>query len=335
MVLALGCTLCVVRAEETAGIRFSKADARDVRTELLHWTARAGADEAIAENIIIRWADDAELMQLTGEELLDELVESFAEIDAATRRLVESTWGRGPIEEVVYDGVRGDEFYRIHVELFKARWLTQHRYFDEALKILTQLSADETADPASLFFYRAVCQNELLKRDQALDSVSLLLDHTLDVPSRFRSVASMLQKELSGQDEEGMGHVSRLMADVRRQLDLGRSGERVQTREQEVVHAIDRLLEKLEKQNKQQQSSGQTGGSSPNLRPSGQAAPDSKIHGAAGKGDADRRDIKETGSWGMVDRQEEAKAREFIRQQFPASFLDIISEYSRRIAEQE
>jgi len=333
LILAIWLPASILRADESTSM-FACPDTRDVRTVLLHWIARAGADQAATEEVLSNWSDDAELMQLSGEQLLDLLVDSFARVDPASQRLIQSTWGSGPLEEVVYDGLRDLEIYRCHVDLYRARWLTQHRYYDEALEIYNQLSPDNVVDPAGLFFYRAVCQSELLQHEQALDSLSLLLDHTLEVPSRFRTIATILQKELGGRSDDGLDHVSRMMSDVGRRLDLGRSGKRVQQREEEVIAAIDRLLEQMENQN-QQQSGSQGGNPNPNFRPSGQAAPDSRIHGAPGKGDADLRDVKETGSWGMLDRQEETRAREFIQRQFPANYLDIISEYSRRIAEQE
>ena len=64
-------------------------------------------------------------------------------------------------------------------------------------------------------------------------------------------------------------------------------------------------------------------------------ASQSMIKGAAGKGDAERRELTENGAWGMLDKQQETQAKELIRQQFPPNFLDAISRYTRRIAEQK
>jgi hypothetical protein len=338
LVLLLCAVGACTRADELA-VTFAGPDILDVRTELMHWIARADVDQQIRTDVISRWANDDQLARLSDEDQLDLIVESFAAVDPSTQRLLESSMGSGPLEEVVYNGIRQLGIYRNHVELFRARWLTQHRLFDEALQIYEQLSPEEVVDPAGLFFYRAVCQSELLDRDAALDSLSLLLNHTLEIPSRFRVVATILQKELGGHTDDDLGHVSRLMADVERQLDLGRSGERVQERQGQVIDAIDRLLKEAEKQKKQnqQQGDGQQGQGSPGQPTpgSGNPAADSQIRGWKSPGEADRREVKEGGGWGMLDRQEEAKARELIRQQFPANYLDIISEYSRRIAEQK
>ena len=37
----------------------------------------------------------------------------------------------------------------------------------------------------------------------------------------------------------------------------------------------------------------------------------------------------------MLDKQAETQAKELIRQQFPPNFLDAISRYTRKIAEQK
>jgi hypothetical protein len=332
MIAACLCVVCSSTMADDPTGTFAGPDALEVRTELLQWVVRAGADETVRDDVLVNWADDAQLAQLSDEDLLDHLVVSFALADPSTQRLLESSWSTGPLEEVVYDGIRDLDFYRNQLELYRARWMTQHRLFDEALQIYDQLSPDDVIDPAGLFFYRAVCQSELLQRDAALDSLSLLLDHTLEVPSRFRMVATILQKELGGRKDDDLGHVSRLMADAGRQLDLGRSGERVQQRQGQVIDAIDRLLEEAENQKQGQGKQGEGGQGQPS--PSNPAQK-SRIHGWADKGEADRREVKETGGWGMLDRRKEAKARELIRQQFPANYLDIISEYNRRIAEQK
>lgn len=328
--------LCLSGAADEREISFVGPGGPEVRMGLLQWITRAGVDPQTRKDVLAEWADDTRLASLSNEDLLDLLVISFAAVDPSTQRFLESSQGAGPLDEIVYDGIRTLDIYRNQVELVRARWMTQHRLFDEALRIYEELSPDDIVDPAGLFFYRAICQSQLLKHKAALDSLNLLLNHTLQVPARFRMVARILQKELAVRNDNDLAHVSRLMADVKRRLDLGRSGQPVQDRQKQVIDAIDHLLEEAEKQQQQQQQQSESHQqqSNPNQPSPGNPAPDSRIHGSTGRGEADRREVKETGSWGMLDRRKEAKARELIRQQFPANYLDIISEYSRRIAEQ-
>jgi hypothetical protein len=323
------------QAAQPAGISFERMPVDQVRSELLQWLAQSGVDRSQADQITLAWADDSRLSRLSGEELLDLLIAAFATADRATQRLVDSSRTAGPLEEIVYDGVREVQIYQHQVRLFRARWLTQHRYFDEALSILEALPPDQVVDPAGLFFYRAVCQSQLLQGSQAVDSLTLLLNHTLDVPERFRVVAEMMKQQLGDQSDSGLELVAKVMSDVERRIDLGRSGEKVQEQESEVIRLLDKLLEDMDNQNQQQQQGGGSSGGGSDNQAGGSGADESTIKGSAAEGVADEKNLKEKGDWGLLDQRAEAKARELIRQQFPSNYLDAISRYTKKLAEQK
>lgn len=312
---------------------FGRMPTDQVESLLLQWLTRAKSDETTARKITSLWADQAEVRAMSAEETLDRLMESFALADDSARKLLEACRTGGAIPSPNFEGIRSDSFFKDQVQLYHARWLTQHRFYDEAIAILESLDPESIVDPASLFFYRAICRLRLLQPAAAGDDIALLLNNTLDVPPRFRTVAELMKEE-AGIATDGLPQVARLMSDVERRLDLGKSDDPVQKREEEVIAALDKLLEEMEKQ-KQQQQSGEGGGGSqqnqPGLQPSGQSA----VKGSAADGEADRKELAENGSWGMLDKQAEAQARELIRQQFPANFLDAISRYTQRIAEQK
>ncbi|MDG1895942.1 MAG: hypothetical protein P8J37_13635 [Fuerstiella sp.] len=310
-------------------VTFAKMPADQVRTELLQWLITSGAEQSVLEKVIARWADDAVLAGLSGEDVLDLLVASFAETDSAAQRLLTESNGAGPVERIIFDGIRSTPLFQNQLQLFHARWLTQHRYYDEALPLLSELLPENVVDPAGLLFYRAVCQSQLLQRQEALDSLSLLLNNTLDVPERLRTVAEVMQQELVGQVEDGMGQISLLMKDVERRLDLGRSGDNTQKQEDAIIRELDRLLEEMDQKNKQQGG----GGGSSNSPSGSQGADRSQIKGSTGKGDADHKELEEGGKWGLLNARAEAKARELIRQKFPSNFLDQIGRYTRKLAE--
>ncbi|MCA9035016.1 MAG: hypothetical protein KDA91_07800 [Planctomycetaceae bacterium] len=302
------------------------------RTQVLSWIAMANIDSSVARQVTALWADKDEAL-LAADELLDRVIQSFALADTATLRLSEE-WNSGtPGQLPLADGIRKDEFFQNAVRLFHARCLTQHRLYDEALLILEDLNPDASIDPAGLFFYRAVCQQKLLKLSDAASSVALLLNNTLDVPVRFRVVAEMMRDELKSAEEGGLPEVARVMSDVQRRLDLGRSGERVQQQEDRVISLLDKLLEDMQKQ---QQNGGGGGADGSNQQNAGtQGAAQSTIKGSAAEGEADRKELTENGAWGMLDQQSETKARELIRQQFPSNYLDVISRYTQKIAERK
>lgn len=323
-------------AQDSATIAFSPVKPEAAQSLMLQWLAGTGADPETARAATSLWADREAVNGSSAEELLDWVVETMAIADPATRRFVDACREGELAETPVFDGIRSDPIYRNSIRLYQARWLTQHRFVDEALEILETMSPDDLIDPAGYFFYRAVCQQLLLQPKQAVGSLQLLLNHTVDVPDRFRAVAAIMMDEIKEQETEGMHGVARLMSDVQRRLDLGRSGEKVQKQEDQVVALLDQLLEEMEKQKQQQQqqSGGGQGEGSQN-QPGQQGASESRIKGTTGEGIADRRELSESGSWGMLDQQTEAQARELIRQKFPSNYLDAISRYTRKIAERK
>lgn len=312
---------------------FGRMPIERLKEQLQHWLSLASTSEAISKQVMALWADRAVIDGLTAEQTLDRLIDSFAMADKSVQQLVESCRTTGTLKSLEFEGARADAFFRDQVMLYHARWLTQHRFYDEALVMLETLDPEAVVDPAGLFFYRAVCRLRLLRPAEAGDDISLLLNNTLDVPSRFRAVAEMMKDEVSVATE-GLPQVARLMSDVQRRLDLGNSDDPVQKREDEVVAALDKLLDEMEKQKQQQQSSDAEGQGNPN-QPGQQGAAQSAIKGSAADGEADRKNLTENGSWGMLDKQAETKARELIRQHFPSNYLDAISRYTRRIAEQK
>ena len=323
----------IERAAE-AKVAFRRMPIDQVQTRLLQWLALAKVDEQTARHVGGLWKDKTELDSLTAEETLDRIVDSLAIADESARKIVEACRSGSPFSPPNFEGVRSDPFYRDHVQLYYARWLTQHRFYDEALPMLESLAPEFVADPASLFFYRAICRLRLLKSSEASDDLALLSNSTLDVPSRFRTVAELMQAE-AGDNSSGLPEVAKLMSDVQRRLDLGNSNDPVQKREEEVIAALDKLLKEMEEQQKQQQQqSGQGGGQQQN-QPGQQGIAQSTIKGSSADGEADRKDLTENGNWGMLDKQAEAQAKELIRQQFPPNFLDAISRYTKRIAEQK
>ncbi len=313
---------------------FGRMSVTQLKDRLQHWLTLSRTDEATSTQAMELWSDQAQVDGLTAEQTLDRLIDSLAIADKSVQQLVDSCRSTGTRRSLDYEGTRSDAFFRDHVTLYHARWLTQHRFYDEAILMLETLNPENVVDPASLFFYRAVCRLRLLKSADAGDDITLLLNHTLDVPSRFRAVAEMMKEEVQVATE-GLSQVARLMSDVQRRLDLGNSDDPVQKREDEVVAALDKLLEEMEKEKQKQQQAGDGNGQGQQNQPGQQGAAQSAIKGSAAEGEADRKELNESGNWGMLDKQAETKARELIRQQFPPNFLDAISRYTRRIAEQK
>ena len=214
----------VAPVKAASAVAFSRMSIDQVQARLLQWLALAKIDELTGRQVSGLWKDKTELENLTAEESLDRIVDSLAIADESARKIVEACRSGSPFSPPNFEGVRSEPFYRDHVQLYYARWLTQHRFYDEAIPMLESLTPESVADPASLFFYRAVCRLRLLKSSEAGDDLALLLNNTLDVPSRFRTVAELMQAE-AGDNSSGLPEVAKLMSDVQRRLDLGNSDD--------------------------------------------------------------------------------------------------------------
>jgi len=322
-----------------ASIAFTRLPPATVRLQLLEWLQKSNipADRAAAATGL--FPDEPALATLSAEDTLDRLMDAFAAADDSIAQIVRSC-RNGEIPAVpAFSGPLNDAFCRSHLQLWLARWFVQHRCHDEALPLLESLNPEQLADPASLFFYRAASRLQLLQPAAAGNDLTLLLNNTPDVPPRFRAVAEMMQSEVRTAlaSRDGLPQVARLMSDVQRRLDLGKADQPVQKRETEVIDALDKLLRELEEQQQQQQQQQQQngqGGGGQNMQ-NAQPRQQGDVQGIRGEGRADRKELSENGAWGMLDKQQEVQARELIRQQFPPNFLDAISRYTQKLAEQK
>ena len=97
-----------------------------------------------------------------------------------------------------------------------------------------------------------------------------------------------------------------------------------------VIESLDKLIKKLEDQQKQQQqaSSGDFGPSTP--------AEESRPLGGKGSGRVAKRRLGGVGkSWGELPAKERERAMQQIGRAFPAHYRDIIEDYFRRLAKEE
>ena len=139
-------------------------------------------------------------------------------------------------------------FLKATLRLYYARWLAQHGWHDEVLLQLAETSTSDVLDPASLLFYRATAEHTLLKKEACLKSLSKLLEKEKEIPRRYATVARLLEADSQQLKTDSLDEVARLMNDVRRRLDLGRTGKRVREEEDEVIAKLDKIIKKLEEE---------------------------------------------------------------------------------------
>ncbi len=215
-----------------------------------------------------------------------------------------------------------------NLRLLYGLWLAQQAMFDESLGQLGSLKPADVIDPASLLFYQAVAHHQLLHRDPGLHAIQQLLDGGPQSPTRYLSLAKMMQTDLQGLKDDTLDHIARRMDDVRRRLDLGRAGKKVLEVEDGVIASLDKLIKQLEEQQKRQQANSAGGGNMQSNRP----AQDSQIMGGKGPGEVDKKKIGNKSGWGDLPPKQREEALQQIGREFPTHYRDLIEQYFRKLA---
>ena len=84
-----------------------------------------------------------------------------------------------------------DPFFRTHLGYVYARFLTKRKMYDEARDAYSGLSVEDSIDPSGFLFFRGVCEFELLKKSEALDTLSRLSDEVESVPERYAALSRL------------------------------------------------------------------------------------------------------------------------------------------------
>ena len=225
---------------------------------------------------------------------------------------------------------------RMTVRAWLGRALVRERLYDEALPVIAEVEPTESIDPAAVLFYRGACYHALLLKKEALADLRRLLENEADCPTRFVRTAQMMIADIKPLKEDTLDEISRLMTDVTRRLDLGRTDEEVKQQEQKIIDKLTKLIEKAEqqKQQQQQQQQQQSGGGGQDSG-GGQSSPmqDSQIAGGiGGEGDVDPKKFDDRDAWGNLPPAERQQALQQISRDLPTHYREAIEAYFRKIA---
>lgn len=217
-----------------------------------------------------------------------------------------------------------DEFFRTNLGLHTGRLLTDARLYDEALAVFEAVDWAEAVDPAAGLFYKAVCEHQLLMKEEGLKTIARL-EAAEGVPESYSSVARLMRAELEALEPESLGEVAGLMRDVERRLDLARGGQRVQKKEDEITARLDEMIKKIEQQMSQSNSggSGSNGGRNRSNNPLGESV----VKGETAPGEVDPKNVRREGGWGDLPPREREAAKNEIEKAFPSNYGRLINEY--------
>ena len=302
------------------------------RIAVEQWMAQSQANEHQQLAVRELWAPGEESAD-DGMSLLDRLAESFALLDSRARELVDACEAprRGPLPPDaawIGNGEMSD-FERSNLRLYYARWLAQQRHYDEVLDELEGISPEDVVDPAALLFYKMVAHHQLVQPDESRSALVQLLEHEDALPRRYLQMARLVGRDLAGLKDDSLDHVARRMNDVRRRLEIGRAGKQVQLVERGVLESLDQLIEKLEEQQRQQQSAAGVGSSQSSKPMEDSRLPSMKAPPMR----VDQRDLGNNSEWGSLPPKERKQALQQISREFPTHYRDLIDQYFRELAE--
>jgi len=312
-----------------ASVLVAAPSAEQVRTRVLDWVAQRGiSDRGRLEEIGRLWALKDE--PPTAQTLFDLAIETFARSDETTQKFVDACQLQHapllPPEAKLLEQAGLGRFYTANMSLYYGRYLAHRQMFEESLDVLNKTPIAEVIDPASLLFFKAVCQHHLLMKTEGLATIEQLLKSTEGVPVRYSTVAALMQYDLEALREQSLDEVARKMTDVERRLALGRTGQKVQKKEEEIIVTLDELIKKIEDQN------GGGGGAGGQSNRSSAPANDSVIKGSTAPGKVDPKKFKNTSEWGDLPPRARAKAKDLIAREFPAHYRDAIDEFTKKAA---
>ena len=163
-----------------------------------------------------------------------------------------------------------------------------------------------------------------------MKSIDVLLQGADTAPRRYVALAQLMQDDLKDLQEDSLDHIARRMEDIRRRLDVGHAGPKVRKVEKGVIESLDKLIKKMEDEQKQQQDASSSGGMR-STRP----AESSQIIGGKAPGEVTKKNIGSKSGWGDLPPKEREQAMQQIGRDFPAHYRDAIEQYFRRLAAEE
>lgn len=271
--------------------------------------------------------------ELSSGEVIDNVIQGLEIGDADVARFVEVLNNARADQKIqasnLLDNASRHAFVRDHVRLLYGRWLARNELFDESLGQLEKLAVDDVLDPATLLYYRGLMEHQLLKPKACIKTLNQLLENSDSLPRRYAVLARLMLADMKRLEEDSLDEISRMMGDIRRRTDLSRSGTRVRDKEEDVIKKLDKLIKRLEEQQKQMQMAQADGTTNP-------GSPADREQRLSGKGSGNVKSKRQFdgGQWGDLEPAERDAALAEMSKDLPPHYRSVIEEYFRKLADQ-
>jgi len=317
---------------------FTSPSADAARTQAAEWLKSTGKTDAASTAAF-------EAIWKGNRPLLDKVTRTLELGDANVAKLmaeVRDAESPSPTEvPALLKDVKVSAYVRANLAVAYAKALLNRKVYDEAIEVLRAVKPEQTVDPGSYFFTRAVAEFTLMMKKDADESVLRLLDDVADAPERYRMVAALMHLDMMTWQDKDLGWISRKMNVVKDRLEINRGGKKTQKIERDILVRLDEIIKELE--NQQKGSSSSSGGQCPNGGPSqgGQAkgntpsspASESALPAGIASGVADKKEDKKlTQDWGNLPEKERAQAQLDLSRRVPEKYQGMIKNYMQNIS---
>jgi len=316
------------------------APADTVRTQAQEWLTAAGkGDDANRKQFEAIWSK-------ADHSVLDKVAATLS-LDADAAKLLADV--NNPALSVpkevpaLLKDKKKSEFYRANLALLFAKAISSRRVYEEAVEALKGVKPESVVDPSAYFFYKAVAEHALMKKDDAAQSIVRLLDDVADAPDRYKMVATLMFFDMQGwkKDEKDLSNIAKLMDNSGRRLEIARAGKQTQEIQKKIVFRLDEVIKELENQCKGNCNcnggacpGGQPGNGNPgNTTQPSSPQTESKGGQTSTPGRVDEKKLKELAeNWGKLPEKDRAKAMMEMTKDLPPRYREIIENYAKSIA---
>jgi hypothetical protein len=304
-----------------------------IQGELDAWVATQDLDDAAIRVIEQAWRviDD----ESSAEALSDAVIRSVKVALPAVADPIAEALGGELISVPDVDSMHLDMLppvIRDNLKLLFGKSLALGQLYDESKAMLADVDVQHVADPAALFFYRAVGHYRLREKEEGIAALDKLLEREDELPDRYANLAKLMRIDIESLEPDSLNEIARIMDSIHVRLGHGHAGTRVRKEEQDVVDKLDKMIEELEEQLRQMQA--MAGGSANGLQ-SNAPAEDSMLPGGNAQGDVGRKDLGQKTDWGNLPPKEREESLQQLGKEFPSHYRDIIEEYFRKLARDE
>lgn len=206
--------------------------------------------------------------------------------------------------------------------------LLRRQHFDEALRLVSEISPEDTVAPEAVLYCRTVAHFQLGQGPEAVQAAQDLLRYQTALPRRYQLVAEVVVAEASQWGKNPLRQVSQLMGDVTRRLSLARPDPALVPTQDKILAMLDELIDKAEQSRKKMKAvgSGGTRSASP--------AEESLPLGGKGPGEVSPRSLSGPSDWGALPPKEREEALQIITRRFAPHYRQVIEQYFRRLAQE-